>query len=242
MMEASLSEIFSSIQGEGADLGKEALFIRLGGCNLSCTYCDTEYARQKAATFNVYSDGSKEEFENPARADDILGIVARGFRLPGIVVITGGEPLLQAEAVGDIGRRLRMKGCRVHLETNGTLPDGFAVVRQMVDSVSVDIKIDSLLEAGSFGSEHKRFLQMMGGIDGFAKIVVTESVTDAEVDAAAVLVAEVNPSLPVFLQPAFIGGQLAITATKLLRLRARAARSLRDVRISVQLHKIIDVR
>ena len=241
MTEASLSEIFSSIQGEGADVGKEALFIRFGGCNLSCTYCDTQYARQKAPSFVVYSEEGKEEFKNPVGADDILKIVADSCRLPATVGITGGEPLLQAQAVSNIARRLRMKGCRVHLETNGTLPGAFAAVRQLVDSVCMDIKIASLLEGGSYGSE-QRFLELMRGVDGYVKIVVTDSVTGAEVDTAIGMVTQVNPSMPVFLQPAFVDGQLGISAKKLLGFRARAARALRDVRISVQLHKIMNVR
>lgn len=242
MARASLSEIFASIQGEGADAGRQALFIRFGGCNLSCSYCDTQYARQRAKSFSVDLGGSETEVDNPARTGEILGIVYDRCEVPETAVITGGEPLLQAEAVRDLAENLRMKGCRIHLETNGTLPDAFGAVRHLVDTVSVDVKIPSLVEGRSYESEHVEFLELAGGTEAYVKVVLDESVSDHEVDGAIALVARVNPFLPVFLQPVFAGSQMGISMEKLVRLHARAARALHDVRISVQLHKIMNIR
>lgn len=96
-------EIFTSIQGESTHAGLPCTFIRLSGCNLRCSYCDTQYA---------YSDGAD------LSEDDILGQVRKaGIQL---VEITGGEPLLQKE-IYSLSERLLHEGCGVLLETNGSI-------------------------------------------------------------------------------------------------------------------------
>ena len=98
-----ISEIFTSIQGESSRAGLLCTFIRLSGCNLRCSYCDTQYA---------YSEG----FD--LSDDDIVSRVRQsGIHL---VEITGGEPLLQTE-VYPLTTRLLDEGYRVLLETNGSM-------------------------------------------------------------------------------------------------------------------------
>jgi 7-carboxy-7-deazaguanine synthase len=95
-------EIFASIQGESSYAGLPCTFVRMSGCNLRCSYCDTVYA---------YEEGT-ELTEN-----EITGKVhALGIR---IVEITGGEPLLQA-GVLPLTKRLLDYGFRVLIETNGS--------------------------------------------------------------------------------------------------------------------------
>lgn len=97
-----ICEIFSSIQGESSYAGFPCTFVRLTGCNLRCTYCDTQYA---------YSEGSELSEE------DIISRVSNaGFNL---VEITGGEPLLQKE-VYPLIERLIEEGYTVLVETNGS--------------------------------------------------------------------------------------------------------------------------
>jgi 7-carboxy-7-deazaguanine synthase len=95
-------EIFSSIQGESSYAGLPCTFVRLTGCNLRCTYCDTQYA---------YSEGSELSEE-----DIISRVRNAGFN---IVEITGGEPLLQKEVYPLIGRLIE-EGYTVLVETNGS--------------------------------------------------------------------------------------------------------------------------
>jgi 7-carboxy-7-deazaguanine synthase len=96
-------EIFTSIQGESSYAGIPCTFIRLTGCNLRCTYCDTTYA---------YDEG-KEMGE-----EEILTEVERaGFNL---VEITGGEPLLQTEVYQLISNIID-RGHNVLIETNGSM-------------------------------------------------------------------------------------------------------------------------
>lgn len=101
-----ISELFISIQGESRFAGLPCFFIRTTGCNLNCSYCDTQYARQNG---------------NDLSLKDILHKVDQW---PGnLVEITGGEPLLQEE-IYDLCRELLARGKQVLIETNGSLDIG----------------------------------------------------------------------------------------------------------------------
>lgn len=98
-----LAEIFYSIQGEGAHTGTPAVFVRLAGCNLSCDFCDTDYSLKFFAS--------------------VEQVVARVREVGGdcpMVILTGGEPLAQREAI-ELMQALRRDGRRVHIESNGTI-------------------------------------------------------------------------------------------------------------------------
>jgi 7-carboxy-7-deazaguanine synthase len=98
-----LAEIFYSIQGEGTWTGTPAVFVRLAGCNLACDFCDTDYSTKLFAG-----------------VDDVVAMVRdAGGECP-MVVLTGGEPLAQADAPALIDA-LRRDGRRVHVESNGTV-------------------------------------------------------------------------------------------------------------------------
>ena len=98
-----LAEIFYSIQGEGEFTGTPAVFVRLAGCNLSCDFCDTDYSLKFFAS-----------------VDDVVAKVRELGKDCPMVVLTGGEPLAQSEAV-DLIEALRRDGRRVHIESNGTI-------------------------------------------------------------------------------------------------------------------------
>jgi 7-carboxy-7-deazaguanine synthase len=97
-----VNEIFYSIQGESSQAGRPCVFVRLTGCNLTCSYCDTQYA---------YEDGEERE----------IGAIVERVRhyQCHLVEVTGGEPLVQVETPVLI-RRLLDAGYEVLLETNGS--------------------------------------------------------------------------------------------------------------------------
>lgn len=99
-----VNEIFYSIQGESTYAGRPCVFIRLTGCNLRCTWCDTEYA------FHEGEDMAIEEILEVVRSYDC-----------NLVEVTGGEPLMQPDSI-DLLARLVKEGYRVMLETGGSLP------------------------------------------------------------------------------------------------------------------------
>ena len=101
-----VNEIFRSIQGESTYSGTLCTFVRLTGCNLRCSYCDTTYA---------YEQGERMTIE------EVLGRVA-GYRTH-LVEVTGGEPLLQEETPR-LAQALLDGGQRVLVETNGSLDVG----------------------------------------------------------------------------------------------------------------------
>ena len=99
-----ICELFYSIQGESSYAGYPCFFIRLAGCNLRCTYCDSRYA-----------------WEGPFESYPVSRILAKLDHYPGVMVeLTGGEPLLQRGVYPLIGQLLRA-GRKVLLETNGSL-------------------------------------------------------------------------------------------------------------------------
>lgn len=105
-MTLKVNEIFYSIQGESSRAGCPTVFIRLSGCNLRCSYCDTKYA---------YEDGQEMEMSQILEAVKEFGCH--------LVEITGGEPLLQKETSAFISKLLD-DSYTVMLETNGSLDIG----------------------------------------------------------------------------------------------------------------------
>ncbi|MDQ6827190.1 MAG: 7-carboxy-7-deazaguanine synthase QueE [Candidatus Eremiobacteraeota bacterium] len=118
-----LVEIFYSIQGEGTHSGKPAVFVRLAGCNLACTFCDTDYSLKFMA--------------NAPQVVEQVCAVGRGCSM---VVLTGGEPLAQRETASLI-TALQQAGKRVHIESNGT------IARELPDDVWLTVSPKERLTA-----------------------------------------------------------------------------------------------
>lgn len=117
-------EIFASIQGEGASAGRASTFVRLSRCNLACQWCDTAYTWRFTGDNRPHRDALA--FERGANQvslaeDDVAARIAAlgGNRL----VVTGGEPLLQAPALARMIARLAalVPDLHVEVETNGTV-------------------------------------------------------------------------------------------------------------------------
>jgi len=105
-----ITEIFKSIQGEGTRAGQPCIFVRLTGCNLRCTWCDTAYA---------FQGGQKMSVEDVLERVELLN--RRGDGAPAgvpLVELTGGEPLLQEE-IYPLAERLLAAGYTVMVETSG---------------------------------------------------------------------------------------------------------------------------
>lgn len=112
-----VSEIFGpTVQGEGPSLGRRCAFVRLGRCNLTCSWCDTPYTWDWKGVNGVQFDPRKELSE--LSIDEILSAL-EPMKVDR-VVITGGEPLLQQTELLQLCAALRLRGCAVEIETNGT--------------------------------------------------------------------------------------------------------------------------
>lgn len=119
-----ISEAFGpTFQGEGPSLGRRASFIRLMGCNLACSWCDTPYTWD-ARRYDLHAEGTR----TPVAAL-LEQVHAAGTRL---VVITGGEPLLHQRTPGwrALLEGLLAQGIQVEVETNGTIaPEPWAALQ-----------------------------------------------------------------------------------------------------------------
>ncbi|MDQ7904697.1 7-carboxy-7-deazaguanine synthase QueE [Phytohabitans sp. ZYX-F-186] len=113
-----IAELFGpTVQGEGPSVGQRALFIRLSGCNLDCSWCDTPY------TWDWSRFDQTAESRETAVAE-IEGWVRVQGKDGDLVVITGGEPLMQRRGLVALVVALGGLGRRIEIETNGTIPPG----------------------------------------------------------------------------------------------------------------------
>ena len=122
-MTYAVKECFLTLQGEGVQTGRRAVFLRFAGCNLwsgreqdrataQCNFCDTDFVGTDGAGGGKFADAQ-------VLADRVLETWDEGGE-GRLVVITGGEPMLQLD--GDLVDALHERGFRVAVESNGTLP------------------------------------------------------------------------------------------------------------------------
>ncbi len=152
MNSLQVTSIFFTLQGEGPLAGRAAVFVRLTGCNLACSFCDTYFEKGEWLTFDeieqrarrLVSDvrGKKEDEESNSEFsffdDDI------------ILVITGGEPTLQPNLAGFLLSQMG-KWCEVQIETNGLIERQFPIgMRLVVSPKSTEPALPKNLKQGHY--------------------------------------------------------------------------------------------
>ena len=222
-----ISEVFSSIQGEGVYVGCPQLFVRLDGCNLHCRFCDTP----RAASVETMTAG--------ALTDAVLDMEKRSGPHHA-VSITGGEPLLQAEFLAEFLPMLKSQGFRTYLETNGTLPEALRQVIAGAEIVAMDIKLESASGEPARFAANRAFLTIAAEKEAFVKIVVTADVDADEFTEAVDVIADVDPAIPLVIQPVTADGTATPPPAGLMTaLRQTAGSALSDVRVIPQVHKLM---
>jgi 7-carboxy-7-deazaguanine synthase len=250
----NLVEIFSSVQGEGIHAGMSTLFVRFGECDLRCRWCDTPQSWKKTAECRIETERGAGVFRtlaNPVSLSAAVSAVeALGLASHRFVSLTGGEPLLQPEPLRALARRLRGRGPRIHLETHGLHVDALAQVVGDVDVVAMDWKLASDVRRVSdprrgpvedFHAAHEAFLRVaLGAPEVMVKVVVTPATRDEEIDEMSRRVARVASEVPVIVQPVTPYGVVRETpsARRLLAIVARMEKTLGDVRLIPQTHKL----
>jgi 7-carboxy-7-deazaguanine synthase len=136
-----ITEIYKSLQGESTYAGMPCVFVRLTGCNLRCSWCDTEYS---------FYGGKKMSLEQVFEEVETLS------SRPGLVEITGGEPMLQERELVPLMQRMVEAGYKVLLETSGErllarVPAGVVKI--------VDVKCPGSSEGDTFNIENLESLQ-----------------------------------------------------------------------------------
>jgi 7-carboxy-7-deazaguanine synthase len=127
-----ITEIYKSLQGESTHAGLPCVFVRLTGCNLRCSWCDSEY---------TFTGGRR------MNSEDVFNEVVRLSPNGGLVEITGGEPMLQERELMPFMQRLVDAGYKVLIETSGERP--LAGVPKSVFKI-VDVKCPHSGEADTF--------------------------------------------------------------------------------------------
>lgn len=234
-------EIFTSIQGEGIYCGQRQTFIRLAGCNLACDFCDTPAARDtKPVSCGIeipVGSGCLRKIPNPISIEQIINACTELDCK--VVTLTGGEPLLQENFIGELMWTLKDRKFSTYLETNGTLYRALTSAIHYSDVIAMDIKLPSVSGLGEMWEDHKYFLEIAAGTEVFVKAVAGVNTTEDEMRRCAEVISSVDDQIPLVIQP--VTGREPVPGSTLIRLQEIAMEKLADVRVIPQCHKILNI-
>lgn len=249
-----LSEIYSAIQGEGIFVGVKQIFVRFSVCDLRCVWCDTPDSLVKKEYCEIEESARKRVFKkakNPVSIENVISYVSNlSPELHHSVSFTGGEPLLQDEALRDIALKIKDKfSLPIYLETGGHRPDKLKNVIDVIDYISMDFKLPSSACTGDLWDRHKEFLEI--SLSGKSvqnisvKIVITDNTTFDDLFLSVNLIKSLdkNNKSQIILQP--VTKINDIRPPEMLELLSNQARLLEiypKIRVMPQVHKLIGER
>jgi organic radical activating enzyme len=237
-LQAPFYEIFFSFQGEALYTGLPQIFVRFAGCNLKCSYCDTNYSitiSKKAKYFTITEVIEKIEFLYKKYKKNFTSTKPS-------IAFTGGEPLLYTDFLKELLPKLKMKGFNIYIETNGTLYRSLKQVIIFCDIVAMDFKFPSECKE-SFWEEHKKFLKIITSNkinDAFIKCIITKNTTLQEIKQTIKIIKPITKDIPLILQPSLYKYKPKIQNLHLFYTFTK--KILSNVAIMVQMHKIYQIR
>ena len=197
-----VNEILSSFQGEGPYIGLPATFVRLSGCNLNCGFCDTDFDDYKELSVELVKEAILQHCKNHNTS---------------LLVITGGEPLLQYEEVKELIEDLEYTGLTIQIETNGSIK------RIPISGTSYVISPkENIREVFEFYKDYDL---------SFFKFIIT---CQKDIDLIKELQEEYDYQNLINVQPEY---SKAVELTELILLN-----NMTNIRISGQLHKYLNQR
>ncbi|NOZ83827.1 MAG: 7-carboxy-7-deazaguanine synthase QueE [Epsilonproteobacteria bacterium] len=221
-MKLPVSETFYSIQGEGVNVGRPALFIRVYGCNKRCIWCDSSYS---------YEGGSYSLFSE----EQIIRIVEQSFAKT--VVLTGGEPAIYHDF---FSRLINLAPAAYFMETNGTI--WIEDLIEKLDFISISPKLSS--SGADFDIDLiKRYVD--NAHNGEIKFVIAD-MQDME-DATGIINALSNKknSVSIVFQPAEISGEDYLHQIQMVYqaiMKNQFLNSLKTLRFIPQVHKLCNLK
>lgn len=234
-MKVRLFEIFTSLEGEGILYGTKTLFVRLAGCPFTCFYCDTKESLPM-------DSGQEYDIKDACRLIE-KNIVDKTYK----VNFTGGDPLVQAEAVGEMAKFIQSKNIATYLESSCFDAKKFQKVLQWIDFIKIELKtkdaefvdpkhystlIENALECLKLSVAAKK--------QTYIKIVVSSKTT---LDSFSDLVAQIFKTVGTsdlkgfIIQPTY--GVAEPNLQKLLSFYDVVYPIYNEVRVVPQLHKLI---
>ena len=229
---ADITEVFSSIQGEGIFLGAKQIFVRFKECNINCIFCD----ELKKLSPKAYS---------PLQLMNEVRSLEKSKGAHHSVSLTGGEPLLYVGFLKEFLKLLKKEHFKSYLETNGILPKELAEVIEMIDIIAMDFKLPSSTGEKAYWKEHRQFLSIAMRKKVFVKAVVTQNTTYEDIEKAIRLMRRINEKVPFILQPAtpVKSGDKMVANKRLLEFLDIASRNyLENIRVIPQIHKMLNVK
>lgn len=194
-------EVFASLQGEGASMGRPSTFVRLSRCNLACQWCDTAYTWRFTGDNRFHRDDLAFE----RKANQVMAEEADVARMvadlpPDRLVVTGGEPLLQGPQLARMLAALdeARPGMHVEIETNGSVAP-HASLDARVQQYNVSPKLSHSGNPAELALVPERLEAWSADPRAFFKFVIAEP---ADVDEVRALKARYNiPPERIFLMP-----------------------------------------
>lgn len=246
-----LSEIFSAIQGEGPLVGVRQIFVRFSACDLRCSWCDTPNSLIRSKTYQIErTPGSRSYFsgENPISISSLISHISKlNPKLHHSISFTGGEPLLQNDALNEIIPKIKSKfSLETYLETGGHRPDKLKNVINYFDYISMDFKLPSSSSTLPMWDKHKEFLfialksKKLKKI--WVKLVLTKNTKYSELAKSIALVKSLKSrkNIEVFLQPVTKMKNIVPPEEKeLLLIHSKLLKLYPSIRVLPQVHKLI---
>ncbi|MDR2874257.1 MAG: 7-carboxy-7-deazaguanine synthase QueE [Methanobrevibacter sp.] len=242
-MKARISEIFSSIQGEGVFVGRRHIFIRFSGCNLDCIYCDTLNSKNKY-------------YGELLSVDDVITKI-KNIITPDLHAIsfTGGEPTLYPKFIDELNSEIINKlnpknKLKLLLETNGSLPENMSLLNH-IDHVSLDIKLPEHFKKGGNDILTKELesikVLLEKKVNIYCKLVILPSTNFETVENIVIKIhdiindkTETIENIPLIIQPASPITQWKNKEQRLLELSKICGKYM-DVLTIPQVHKCLGI-
>ncbi|MFM7621129.1 MAG: 7-carboxy-7-deazaguanine synthase QueE [Alphaproteobacteria bacterium] len=219
----NVQEIFATIQGEGPYAGQPAVFIRLGGCNLQCSFCDTEFDSAQQLTL-----------KNIVEETLLLAVNNNQEIVRKLVVITGGEPMLQP--IEKLSGELIKRKFLVQIETNGTIYRKLPKAVKIICSPKNSQKNISKNLSKNFTVKYYPIRQdLLPRINAFKFLISANDPRYSEVSE----VGQSQYQIPVFVQPIDEYDQ---EKNQQNLQKTLAIANQFGYHISLQLHKILKIR